>query len=244
MKGGVKMLGQEIILSSVFFAGLISFFAPCTFPLIPVYIGFMTDKAGEYRKIKILNFEINLGALIKTTMFVLGLSTSFVILGFGAGFLGKFINNRWILTFAGFIVVLFGIHQMDIIHLKKVDKISGLTIKHKTKGIIGIYLLGVSFSLGWTPCVGPVLASVLITSASSNTQWYGAFLMLIYSIGLMVPFLIMAIASSAILNKFNFFEKHLILIKRIGGILIVIMGLVLMGNQLPNLTAFLNNLFL
>lgn len=238
------MLGQEIILSSVFFAGLVSFFAPCTFPLIPVYIGFMTDAAGEFKKIKIFNFEINLGALIKTTAFVLGLSTSFVILGFGAGFLGKFINNKWILTIAGLLVVLLGIHQMDIIHFKKVDKINGVRIKHKTSGILGTYLMGISFSLGWTPCVGPVLASVLITSASSDTQWYGAFLMLIYSLGLMIPFLIMAIASSAIFNKVKFFEKHLTLIKRVGGFLIVIMGLVLMSNQLPNLTAFFNNIFL
>ncbi|MDO4778719.1 MAG: cytochrome c biogenesis CcdA family protein [Tissierellia bacterium] len=237
------MFGEELLLSSVFVAGILSFFAPCTFPLIPVYIGFMTDEAGEYKKLKIGKLIINIGAIIKTVAFVLGLSTSFVILGFGAGALGKILNNRWVLVFAGFVVFVLGIHQMDVIHLNKLNSIKGIRFKNTKKGALGTYLMGISFSLGWTPCVGPVLGAVLVTSASSGQQLYGAFLMLIYSAGLMVPFLIMAVTSSALINRFSFFERHLIKIKRIGGVLIALMGLVLMSNQLPNLTAFFNRIF-
>lgn len=238
------MIQQEILIGSVFAAGFLSFFAPCTFPLIPVYIGLMTDESNEYKKIKIGKLEINIGAIIKTMAFVLGLSTSFVILGFGAGIFGNFINNKWVILIAGFLVFILGIHQMDIIHLNIFNKMNGIRIKNNKKKALGSYLMGISFSLGWTPCVGPVLAAVLVTSASSGTQFYGAFLMLIYSLGLMIPFLVMAIASSSIMNKFKFFEKHLITIKRIGGFLVVLMGIVLMTNQLPNVTAFFNNLFL
>lgn len=238
------MIQQEILIGSVFAAGFLSFFAPCTFPLIPVYIGLMTDESNEYKKIKIGKLEINIGAIIKTMAFVLGLSTSFVILGFGAGIFGNFINNKWVILIAGFLVFILGIHQMDIIHLNIFNKMNGIRIKNNKKKALGSYLMGISFSLGWTPCVGPVLAAVLVTSASSGTQFYGAFLMLIYSLGLMIPFLVMAIASSSIMNKFKFFEKHLITIKRIGGFLVALMGIVLMTNQLPNVTAFFNNLFL
>ena len=238
------MIQQEILIGSVFAAGFLSFFAPCTFPLIPVYIGLMTDESNEYKKIKIGKLEVNIGAIIKTMAFVLGLSTSFVILGFGAGIFGNFINNKWIIFIAGLLVFILGIHQMDIIHLNMFNKMNGIRIKNNKKKALGSYLMGISFSLGWTPCVGPVLAAVLVTSASSGTQFYGAFLMLIYSLGLMIPFLVMAIASSSIMNKFKFFEKHLITIKRIGGLLVALMGMVLMTNQLPNVTAFFNNLFL
>ncbi|MCR8968399.1 cytochrome c biogenesis CcdA family protein [Facklamia sp. 7083-14-GEN3] len=237
------MIGENILLSSVFIAGLLSFFAPCTFPLIPVYIGFMTDEAGEYQKLKIGKFEINKGGIIKTMSFVLGLSTSFIILGFGAGWLGQALNNSYILVFAGFLVFLLGVHQMDIIHFKKLDRMRGIQVNVKQKKALGTYLMGVSFSLGWTPCVGPILGAVLVTSASGGTQFYGAFLMLIYSLGLMIPFLIMAILSTYMLDRVSFFKKHLVTIKRTGGFLVMLMGIVLMTNQLPNLVAYFNNLF-
>lgn len=236
------MIQNEILVSSVFIAGILSFFAPCTFPLIPAYIGFMTDESGEYKSIKIGNLEINKGAIIKTIAFVLGLSTSFLILGFGAGIIGKFVNNRWVLAFAGLLVILLGLHQMEIIHFSRLDKTKEVKIKNNKKKALGTYLMGLSFSLGWTPCVGPILAAVLITSASSGTQAYGAFLMLIYSLGLMIPFLVLAFASSALMNKFEFFTKHLVTLKKIGGFLIVLMGIVLMTNQLPSLIGYFNDL--
>lgn len=236
------MIQNELLLSSVFLAGILSFFAPCTFPLLPAYIGLITDESGEYKKLRIGKFEINKGAILKTMTFVLGISTSFVILGFGAGIIGKFLNNRWILIVAGILVVLLGLHQMELIHFERLDKSKGINIKNNKKKALGTYIMGLSFSLGWTPCIGPILAAVLLTSASSGQQLYGAFLMLIYSLGLMIPFIIMAFASSAIMNKFEFLNKHLITIKKFGGALIVLMGLILMSNQLANLTAFFNNL--
>lgn len=237
------MLEQQLLISGVFIAGLLSFFAPCTFPLIPVYIGLITDDGREYARRKIGNFEINIGAVVKTMAFVAGLSTSFIILGFGAGFFGKFINSREVLFVAGALVTLLGIHQMDIIKLPAIDGFKGIRIKNKHGKALGSYILGISFSLGWTPCVGPVLAAVLVTSASSGTEFYGAFLMLVYSLGLMLPFLIIALASDVILSKLGAVDKHLNTIKRVGGMLVAVMGMVLMSNQLTSLTSFIERLF-
>ena len=237
------MLGEQLLVSSVFLAGILSFFAPCTFPLIPVYIGIMTDESGEYQKRKIGKWEINVGAVIKTIAFVLGLSTSFIILGFGAGFLGKWLSNQWVLFTAGLIVAILGIHQMDIIKIKAFDSFQGLQLKNNKTKALGTYLMGISFSLGWTPCVGPILGAVLVTSASSGTEFYGAFLMLVYSLGLMIPFLVMAVASGVILNKIGFLKRHLTLIKRIGGAMVVIMGIILMSNQLTTITVWVERLF-
>lgn len=238
------MFNEQLLISSVFVAGFLSFFAPCTFPLMPAYIGIITDQNGEYKDFNFGKISINIGAIIKTMAFILGLATSFVILGFGAGLFGKFINNRWIIFIGGLLVFILGLHQMDIIHIDKLDISTGINLKSNKTHALGSYIMGVSFSLGWTPCVGPILGAVLLTSASSGKELYGAFMMLVYSLGLMVPFLLMTILTSSLNKNLDFFKKHLILIKKIGGFLITIMGLVLMTGQLTNLTAFFNNLFL
>ena len=237
------MVDNQLLISSVFIAGLLSFFAPCTFPLMPAYIGIITDQNGEYKSLQLGKVYINIGAIIKTITFVLGLATSFVILGFGAGAFGKLINSRWVIFIGGLLVFILGLHQMEIIHIGKLDQNKGVNLKKNHTKALGTYLMGLSFSLGWSPCVGPVLGAVLLASASSGTALYGAFMMLIYSLGLMVPFLLMAILSTSLNKNFDFFKKHLTFIKKLGGFLIVIMGLVLMTNQLGNLTAFFNNIF-
>lgn len=242
MKAGDVMMGSEIFMSTVLVAGFLSFFAPCTFPLLPVYIGIMTD-GGTGSVIRLGRFRVNLGAIGRTLIFVGGLSTTFIILGFGAGALGSLINNQLVTQVGGFLVVLLGIHQLDLVHIPFLERYKVLNLKRsRTHDFLGTYLLGLTFSFGWTPCVGPVLGAVLVVSAGGGQAFYGAWLMLIYTLGLAIPFLVMAMLSGVLLDKFTQLEAHLGTIKRLGGILIILMGVLLMTDNLNRITAFIEKM--
>ncbi len=238
----MTMFTEELIISTVFVAGVLSFFAPCTYALIPVYIGLMTDEDGEYPSFKLGFITIKMGALINTLAFVGGLSTAFIILGFGAGILGGVIYSPWITTVGGAFIVLLGLQQLELLKIPSFINIKAIRIKNKGVGVVKIFLTGLAFSLGWTPCVGPILGAVLLTSATSGKALYGGLLMMVYALGLALPFIIMAIASGTLMAHFSKMEKHLATIKKIGGVLIVLMGLALMSNQLTTITVWLENL--
>lgn len=232
---------QEILLSSVFIAGFLSFFSPCTFPLMPVYIGILSDDVDKYGKFKIFNCNLNIGAILKTIFFVFGISLSFIVLGFGFSSLLKYNINKNFIFFAGILVFLLGIHQMEIIKFDFLDKIFGIRIKNNNSKLFGAFIMGVSFSIGWTPCIGPILTSVLITSSLSGQALYGAFLMFLYSLGLLIPFLILSLFSDILLNKITIFNKYLVGIKKFGGFMISIMGIILMSNNINSVTMFFEN---
>ena len=225
-----------LFMSTVFIAGFFSFFAPCTFPLIPVYVGILTDVEGQNHK--------KLQPFIKTFLFVAGLSTTFVTLGFGAGILGGLIQLDGFYIFGGALVILMGLHQMGILRLTFLEKYKMMRFKESKKSrYVTAYLLGLTFSFAWTPCVGPVLGAVLVVVAEGGQALYGGWLMFLYTLGLAVPFVVMAALSTLVLKYYDRLEKHLDLIKKIGGFLIVIMGILLMTRNLTTVTAWVEKLF-
>lgn len=215
---------------SVFIAGVLSFFSPCILPVIPVYIGLLSDDVGE-KGIRIFKKKIYTKPIIRTCLFVLGLSTVFVLLGFGAGTLGSIINSRWTTVVMGVVVIILGLHQGDFINLKFAQKTVKIDVKERRqKGYLGAFLLGLSFSFGWTPCIGPVLTSIIAISASGNGI-YGLTLMGVYSIGMAIPFLIISVMSSILLKHMVKVKRHMGFIKRVGGIIIILMGILLIAGQ-------------
>lgn len=213
------MLSTELFIGAVYFAGLFSFFSPCIFPLLPVYIGMLSTSGKK--------------SIIKTLLFVTGLSTSFVLLGFGAGSLGSFLTSSIFRISSGIIVIIFGIIQMELIKIPILERTKVLDIKGKEDNSIwGAFLLGFTFSLGWTPCVGPILASILFISSGGGNPYYGAFMMLIYVLGLASPFVILTFSSKYILKKMSSINRHLGTIKKIGGLLIIVMGILLITDKL------------
>lgn len=237
------MIGEQIFITTVFAAGFLSFFAPCTFPLLPVYIGVITGKADEKKTAGKGKYKVNLVAVGRTMIFVMGLSTIFLLLGFGAGALGKYVYGKAFRIISGSIVILLGLSQMDLFKLDFLKFNKSVRFERSKKhDLLGTYLLGLTFSFAWTPCVGPVLGAILVVSSGGGQALYGLSLMVVYTLGLAVPFLIMALLSDILLEKFTKIEKHLLTIKRVGGAIIVLMGILLMTQNLNVLTGFFESL--
>lgn len=213
------MITNELFIGVVYFAGLLSFFSPCIFPLLPVYIG-MLSRGGER-------------SILKTLVFVLGLSMSFVLLGFGAGIIGEILMSDTFRIISGILVICFGVIQMDIIKIPLLERTKLINLEVAEKdGFIGTFLLGFTFSLGWTPCIGPILTSILFISSGGGSPIYGATMMSIYVLGLATPFVVFSYSYKYLEKKLIGIRKHLNLLKKLGGALIVGMGILLLTDNL------------
>ncbi|HGQ3398383.1 TPA: thiol-disulfide oxidoreductase-associated membrane protein CcdA2 [Streptococcus pneumoniae] len=227
-------MGHIFFFLSVFLAGILSFFSPCILPLLPVYTGVLLgDKDGAQTSSG--KFSISVTSLLRTLAFIAGISFIFILLGYGAGFLGDLLYASWFQYLTGAIIILLGLHQMEILHFKGLYKEKRLQLQgqgQNGKGYSQAFLLGLTFSFAWTPCVGPVLGSVLALAASGGSgAWQGAGLMLVYTLGLALPFLLLALTSSYVLKHFRKLHPYLGILKKVGGFLIIVMGLlVLFGN--------------
>lgn len=227
---------MELQAGAVFIAGILSFFAPCILPVIPVFVSTLLGSIDESAKhINIGRLKIYGKPLLRVTLFVLGLSVSFVILGIAFGALGRFINSSVFMIVCGVIVILLGIYQTGLIKIPFLMREKKLEAKRGT-GYISAFLLGFTFSFGWTPCIGPILASVLALTASRGGALTGALYMAVYSLGLLVPFLVVTVFSG-LLTGIKAIYKHMKLIKIIGGIIIIIMGVFLLTDSLYLITS-------
>ncbi|HBO38092.1 MAG TPA: cytochrome C biogenesis protein [Pasteurellaceae bacterium] len=211
------MFDHNLLITSVFLAGLASFLSPCIFPVIPIYFGILS-KGGK----KILN----------TLLFVFGLSLTFIGLGFSFGFLGDLLFNDTTRVFAGIIVIILGIHQLGLLKINLLERTKLVEIKTSGKSSsIEAFVLGLTFSLGWTPCIGPILASVLALSGDEGSALYGASMMSVYVLGLATPFIIFSFFSEELLKRSKSLNNHLNKFKIVGGILIILMGILLITNN-------------
>ena len=212
---------------TVFLAGILSFFSPCVFPLLPVYIGILLGSDQE-KAIRLFGKKIRWHGLLKTLCFIAGISVIFLLIGFGAGLLGKIMYTNWFRYLMGALIIILGLHQMEVFHFHFLEKQKTMDFganKQKNE-LFSAFLLGLGFSFGWTPCIGPVLGSVLALAASDGQDALMA-----------LPFLLLALASSLVLPYFNRLKPHLLLLKKIGGAIIILMGILLLLGQLNSLSS-------
>ncbi|MCK5885846.1 MAG: cytochrome c biogenesis protein CcdA [Alcanivorax sp.] len=219
-------------------AGLVSFLSPCVLPIVPPYLAFMSglslNEMQEGRK----RGKVALAALF----FVLGLSTIFVLLGFTASWLGSFFLTNQVLLgrIAGAVVIVFGLHFLGVFRIGFLDR--EMRMEGGEGGsAFGAYILGLAFAFGWTPCIGPVLGSILAVSATSGAD--GMALLAIYSAGLGLPFLIIALFTNEIAGRLKRIGAAGRWLYRISGGLMVLMGIGVMTGQISRLAFWLLETF-
>ena len=216
-----------------FLAGVVSFLSPCVLPLIPGYVSLVSKMSFEELTEGETQGRVN-KIFIPSVLFVLGFAFVFVTLGASASFIGAFIqeNKVLLLKISGLIIILFGLFTMDIIKIPQLYKERRLNVPHANLGLVGIFLLGIAFGFGWTPCVGPILASILLYASTAEGAGRGALLLLVYSLGLGLPFLITGLALSKALSAFGWIRQHYGLYKIIVGSTLVAVGVLMVSNNL------------
>ena len=227
-------LGSFPIFASLL-AGILTFISPCILPLIPVYITLVTGLSIE----ELDNRKNLLSIFLSSICFVLGFTTVFVFLGLSVTIIGQFfLNNIDILrTVGGIIIIVFGLHLLGIFKIKLLYKQFGWMDKIKrTSNYFTIYLIGCAFAFSWTPCVDPILASILIMAATQGTIAKGTFLLLIYSLGLAIPFILTALFVSKFLTLFNSLKKYYKVIEIVSGTLLILMGILVISGGFNKIT--------
>ena len=218
-----------------FVAGLLSFLSPCVLPLVPSYVGFLTGMSlpemTSRRRI----------AVAHALCFVIGFSLIFVLLGASATALGRALKyyQVWLTRAGGVLIIIFGLYMLGVFNISLFARERRVHIADKPVGYLGTLLVGIAFGAGWTPCIGPILGSILTYTASSADMQRGLWLLLAYSLGLAVPFLLSAVAVERFLDVFARMKRQMGWITRTSGVLMIAVGILMVTNYFTILASVL-----
>jgi cytochrome c-type biogenesis protein len=229
-----------VSLSIAFFAGIISFISPCVLPLIPGYISFICGTTLNELDLKSKKFILQ-----KSLFFSLGFSLVFISLGATATFIGSFLlhNSQFLSIISGIVIILFGIYLLELIQINFLNKNFGNYNIKFSNNLFFPFIVGVGFGFGWTPCIGPILGSILAYASMENSIYRGVLLLSVYSLGLAIPFVI----SSLVVKKFLVISKkskpYLNRIKKFSGIVLLITGALIITGKLQTIGFYLIEFF-
>ena len=234
----------DVSAGGAFLAGLLSFASPCVLPLVPPYLAFiggvsieeLAPEAGAAARRRVLMAAI---------VFVAGFSSVFVALGATASWLGQAVSaHLGILGYvAGILIAVMGLHFLHVIRIPLMDRTAKVGVTEKPAGLVGAYLIGLAFGFGWSPCVGPVLTAILLLASAKDTVGEGAWLLLVYSLGIGLPFLVAAAFASAFMRWSARFKKRLGLIEKAMGAFLVAAGVLIFTGQMPTIAFWLQETF-
>src|SRR5690606_6214339 len=226
------MTGMDISYLAAAGGGLISFLSPCVLPLVPAYLCLVAGTSleeltaeGEGARRKGVNWRVVVTAFI----FVLGFSTVFILLGASASYINRLVVSHLdiLSKIAGGIIILFGIHMTGLVRIPLLYREARFNTIDKPQNWFGPYVIGLAFGFGWTPCIGPVLGTILAIAASDSSLGYGVSLLGIYSLGLGIPFILAAFALNGFLGFARRFRRYFRLVEVGTGLILIVTGLLI-----------------
>jgi cytochrome c-type biogenesis protein len=237
-------MGADVTILAALLAGLVSFLSPCVLPLVPPYLVFLAGTSLERLAEAEAPPQVRRDAVIAAVLFVLGFSTVFVALGASASVVGalmRFYANE-LAVVAGIAIIIMGLHFLGVTPIALLCRQARIDVA-KPVGLWGAYVMGLAFALGWTPCIGPILAAILAVAATKATVAKGAGLLAVYSLGLGVPFIIAALAVEPFAAFLTRFRAHLAHVERVMGGLLVLTGIGFLAGVFTQLNSWLIETF-
>lgn len=232
-------LGESLGVALAFSAGLFSFLSPCVLPLFPSYLSFITGMSVDR-----LATDVSVGSrrrvILHSLAFIVGFTLVFVSLGASFSAAGQFLLDyrEWIRIGGGLLIIVFGLYIAGILRIGIFGRTRQIEIKTKPAGYIGTFAVGVTFAIGWTPCVGPILGSILSLAGTAETVRKGIGLLLAYSAGLALPFFLSSLALGGFLRFFRRYRAAMPVVERVAGVLLVAVGLLVVTNYFVILNSY------
>ncbi len=232
------MFGETISYNAAFIAGLLSFFSPCILPLIPAYFTFITglsiDELTESAK------ETRNKVILSTLVYVAGFSTVFIMMGASASLFGNMMQEySWLVRYlGGAIIIIFSLHLLGIINIKGLNFEKRFHVKEKPFHLMGVFVIGMAFGAGWSPCIGPILGSILIVASNQETIYNGMLLLALYSLGIAIPFILISVFITRMVETIKRATKFIIYINKATGVLLLIIGVLLITDTFKLLSSF------
>ncbi len=227
------MITQTVHLPTAFAAGLLSFFSPCILPLLPAYFSFITGfSIEELAEGGGAGFRTQV--IVSTATYVLGFTVVFVLMGASASWIGNLLYDYRdpVRIIGGVLIVLLGVHMTGWIHFGILHKERRLRVRHRPLHVAGPFLVGMAFAAGWSPCIGPLLGSILIIAGGQYTVWQGMGLLAVYSLGLALPFLVLSVGINYLFAFLQQARKLLRYVNMATGAVLIVTGLLLITDKL------------
>jgi cytochrome c-type biogenesis protein len=231
----------QISLIAAFSAGLLSFVSPCVLPLVPSYISYITGLSVEQLTDASERVKFKKAIVLNSLLFIAGFSSVFIAFGASASLLGQVLitYQDHIRRFGGALIVVFGLYLLGILNLNFLKMEHRFQFRSRPAGYLGSFLIGVAFAAGWTPCVGPVLGSILLYASTTDSLASGVVLLTSYSLGLGLPLFLTALGVDRFLAYFKQARAYLWGVSTVSGVLLVVIGVMIYANSLTMITSFL-----